>query len=296
MPVYKCPICGCSELLVGVQVEQTWLVDGKSRTVLDKIAPHRNILRSPGDEDVIKCAACNYTAPAYFFDDGNQFFGHKDHEVEHGKKVYTRIVSVSSETYADIVRAIGSPGHMGEDDTISVTAKFPDGFEMDVKCCGSQDVAAWTEAVLFHNGSECGCTEVCDEFLGDWELETEDAKYVAKVVVERYFDFETVKHEFNRGTIKLKPSPNGDGIVCAIGNNWFYFSGADAEEYQSVVPYQRNVDKSVIVRSIAETLDELRLSMETMDEYAYYVSYVKEHQPKPPEDDPDGEGDGTKEN
>ena len=63
----------------------------------------------------------------------------------------------------------------GEDDTISYTAVFDHGYEMDIKCCGVHYEAgvsntAWCEAVLFHNGSECTCILGEDTYLGDWEL------------------------------------------------------------------------------------------------------------------------------
>ena len=69
-----------------------------------------------------------------------------------------------------------------EDDTFSKTAVFPDDFEVDVKCCGNNDGPAWTEAVLFHHGSECCCTEPGDDYFGDWELEYEGNTYVVHVI------------------------------------------------------------------------------------------------------------------
>ena len=33
---------------------------------------------------------------------------------------------------------------------------------------------------------------------------------------------------YGKGLIKLINSPNGDGIVCRIGDNWFYFGGETA--------------------------------------------------------------------
>lgn len=78
-----------------------------------------------------------------------------------------------------------------EDDTIVYSASFPDGKTIDVKCCGVQfedggENTSWTEAVLFDkDGHEIACTDVCEEFLGKWELE--DGKgntYIADVVVE----------------------------------------------------------------------------------------------------------------
>lgn len=72
----------------------------------------------------------------------------------------------------------------GEDLTITKTAVFDNGFEMDIKCCGCLDDVAWTEAVLFRNGSEVCCTEPCDEFLGEWECTNDINTYVVNVTVE----------------------------------------------------------------------------------------------------------------
>lgn len=73
--------------------------------------------------------------------------------------------------------------YQGEDSTITVTAVFPDGMEMDVKCCGCNDDPSWTEAVLFQDGSEVCCTDVEEEFLGPWELDYNGRRYIAIVSV-----------------------------------------------------------------------------------------------------------------
>lgn len=71
-----------------------------------------------------------------------------------------------------------------EDDTIIHTAVFPDGKQMDIKCCGAQDESSWTEAVLFdRNGCELCHSEVCDGYDGEWELEYRSRRYVAIVHV-----------------------------------------------------------------------------------------------------------------
>lgn len=72
-----------------------------------------------------------------------------------------------------------------EDNTIVYTAVFPDGKEMDIKCCGSQDEASWTEAVLFdeHGGQLC-FTDPDEDYEGTWELEYEGTRYVAIVQPE----------------------------------------------------------------------------------------------------------------
>ena len=76
---------------------------------------------------------------------------------------------------------------LGEDETITYTAAFENGFEMDIKCCGVQyregeTNTAWSEAVLFHNGTECCCESGEDAFLGDWQIDYGGNSYVVHVV------------------------------------------------------------------------------------------------------------------
>lgn len=72
-----------------------------------------------------------------------------------------------------------------EELTYTKTAVFDDNFQMDIKCCGSNDDTAWTEAVLFDSdGCECSFTEASDEFFGDWELKWGDNVYRVHVVKE----------------------------------------------------------------------------------------------------------------
>lgn len=71
----------------------------------------------------------------------------------------------------------------GEDETISHTAVFENGIEMDIKVCGVQyeedeENLPWTEAVLFDHGSEVCCSEPAEEFFGSWELEYNGTKYI----------------------------------------------------------------------------------------------------------------------
>ena len=65
---------------------------------------------------------------------------------------------------------------LGEDDTITKTVVFGNGYQMDIKCCGVQfrpgeSNTAWTEAILWFNGAMVSYTEPSDGFMGDWELE-----------------------------------------------------------------------------------------------------------------------------
>lgn len=69
-----------------------------------------------------------------------------------------------------------------EDETISHTILFPDGKQMDVKCCGARDERSWTEAVLFdERGCELCCSEPFDRYSGLWELEYQGRRYVTFV-------------------------------------------------------------------------------------------------------------------
>lgn len=61
----------------------------------------------------------------------------------------------------------------------SETAKFPDGFEVDIKVCTNEreDGDLWSEAVLFNeNGNQYAMTECCYWLRGEWELEWFDHK------------------------------------------------------------------------------------------------------------------------
>lgn len=76
---------------------------------------------------------------------------------------------------------------LSEDETVTYTADFGNGMEMDVKVCGVQYIeggnnTAWSEAVLFENGSEVCCTEPDEALEGEWRLIYEGTEYVADVM------------------------------------------------------------------------------------------------------------------
>lgn len=85
----------------------------------------------------------------------------------------------------------------GEDETISYTANFGYGIQMDIKVCGVQyeeggTNTAWSEAVLFNHGSEVACSEPSDGFMGEWELEYDGKKYITEVKAE--YEMHTIWH------------------------------------------------------------------------------------------------------
>lgn len=81
---------------------------------------------------------------------------------------------------------------LDEDDTIIYTAKFENGMEMDIKCCGVQynpdavedgdTNTAWSEAVLFRNGCEVANEYGEDSFEGEWAIEHDGDMFIADVV------------------------------------------------------------------------------------------------------------------
>ena len=86
---------------------------------------------------------------------------------------------------------------LSEDEKISHTIKFTDGFEMDIEVCGVQYRegecnSAWTQAILYdENGKERCCSEVGEEFEGEWSFEIQNGvgyyKYVVYVMRESDF-------------------------------------------------------------------------------------------------------------
>lgn len=99
---------------------------------------------------------------------------------------YLHISRREAEIVNGYLQAKNAKEFQNEDHTISHTVVFPDGKQMDVKCCGAQEDCSWTEAVLFDgNGCELCCSEVSDRYDGTWELEYQGRRYVAIVCVYR---------------------------------------------------------------------------------------------------------------
>ena len=89
------------------------------------------------------------------------------------------------EQISGYLHAASEDAYQSEDHTISYTVQFPDGKQMDIKCCGCQDEPSWTEAVLFdEDGSQLCCTEPGDSFDGPWELQYEGIRYTVTIKTE----------------------------------------------------------------------------------------------------------------
>ena len=86
--------------------------------------------------------------------------------------------------YLSLPLGLNESEYQGEDNTIIVaTIRCSNGYEIDIKCCGCQEEASWTEAVLFNeNGVELCCTDCSDEIIGEWLIEYDDTIY--SVIIE----------------------------------------------------------------------------------------------------------------
>lgn len=122
-------------------------------------------------------------------------------------------------------------GCFTEDQSITYTADFGNGIEMDVKVCGvsyeeGESNKPYTEAVLFRNGYELCHTEPDEDFFGDWKLEHEGITYIAEVVMEpeKHIiwdnDVDKIRHGKYTGVKQLKHSSTDE--VYHFVDNWFY--------------------------------------------------------------------------
>ena len=109
---------------------------------------------------------------------------------------YEQVIKISKEEAGQINKYLTEEPTcadecLGEDITITNTATFENGIEIDIKCCGVQydehneSNTAYTEAILFEEGYEVSYTEPSDEYLGEWILEDDNNnEYVVIVEVE----------------------------------------------------------------------------------------------------------------
>lgn len=70
------------------------------------------------------------------------------------------------------------------DETITHTAKFPNGIEANIKLVICEEETPYTEGVLFHNGFELTCTEPDCTYDGEWNFEHNGIEYIVNVETE----------------------------------------------------------------------------------------------------------------
>lgn len=80
---------------------------------------------------------------------------------------------ISESSSKEIEKYLCGEEVQGYGSTLSETAKFSDGYSMDIRCCGDEDTS-WTEAILYDNtGAQVAITEAYETFIGYWELDDE---------------------------------------------------------------------------------------------------------------------------
>ena len=83
------------------------------------------------------------------------------------------------------------------------------------------------------------------------------------------------------GSIELVKSPHGDGVVCNIGEHWFYFGGKEAEDYGDPEQYIGDMGIRKVVNQIFEALEDIKDWKEDGDKYSdewlYYAFYLQEY-------------------
>lgn len=87
---------------------------------------------------------------------------------------------------------------------------------------------------------------------------------------------ELLQYGFDEGFLTLDKSPNGDGIVCRIGEHWFYFGGQEAESCDDPVQYLRERGERDVLDMIYNVLEDFRADDGFAQEYAYYDAYLHE--------------------
>ena len=155
----------------------------------------------------------------------------------------------------------------------------------------------YAEPVELKCGKALGLFEVTDIYLNMLvnpnlvmiELTSRDEKFdkihsdcktmliAEAVVIKRLkaIDEKMIVDGLKNEIIKLIDSPHGDGVVCSIGDNWFYFGGEEAAQ-STVEEYKKNIPCDVIVKDICNTLTSFEGEPDFNDEYLYYYAHLCE--------------------
>lgn len=110
------------------------------------------------------------------------------------------------------------------------------------------------------------------------KLTEQDGRVTEKISVTRAgrLSEEEILAALQDGRVQLVTDSNmGSGTVCQIGEHWFYFGGQTAEE-MTPEEFRRCVPEEDIAREITEVLADFRQHSEFIDEYRYYLYYLRE--------------------
>lgn len=199
---------------------------------------------------------------------------------------YTETITISykeSRIIEGYLNATTESEYQDEDETIIHTVKFPNGYEIDVKCCGCQNEASWTEAVLFDsNGYEVSCTEVEEEYDGIWNLNYNGIEYNVVVVYETLEEFlakTPIKcHDIHISKKMIEDGMMADCVHVGIDGNQFTATIGEHTFNFGRDGLPNNPRMVSLVDEIFNTLEEIYKHPEIYgDEYAYYYYYLQEN-------------------
>lgn len=79
-----------------------------------------------------------------------------------------------------------------EDNPIIETYRFPNGYVMEIRCCGNKEGnSTWTEAVLLDSaGYKCAFTEPSVKYTGKWTLKYEGNIYIVYLHVDSIIEID----------------------------------------------------------------------------------------------------------
>lgn len=81
-----------------------------------------------------------------------------------------------------------------------------------------------------------------------------------------------IKKGIELGVVKFVPNPNtGEGTVCQLGDDWFYFKGVIEESPEE---YLKNTSEENNIRLIADVLLEYQKMFP--DEYEHFMSFLND--------------------
>lgn len=106
-------------------------------------------------------------------------------------KTLKKTIEVPGREYDELTELLklnGPAEKAGRDEILGCfTAEFDDGLEVDVKVVNSDggpgEGGPWSEAVLFQDGSEIACSEVCDTLGGEWRFQIHRDEHETEFVV-----------------------------------------------------------------------------------------------------------------
>lgn len=105
--------------------------------------------------------------------------------------------------------------------------------------------------------------------------------------MEQTITKQMIEQGYKQGIIKLtteeeycgniSANDEYEGVICQIGEYWFWFGGEKAEEY-TAKEYKNNIPEETIIDEIFDTLSAFSEDLDTFeDEYLYYYYFLKEN-------------------